>query len=216
VQRELALCREGKAQRQTLGWSSSRAALWARQGYLAGRRGLLALARVQPGCQPACFAGPQDSFGAHSWLIQREGGNVMMDSPRFDARLLERIKARARGLRRAGCRHLPSAYWGMLVARRLVCGVSSLLHAFESDADLTSRVAESVMLQACSTTPLPPARSCAPFTHTPPTDVGLLSTSADARGCCPAGQGRRKVHDAQPPRRRALPAPVLPPALATS
>ena len=35
----------------------------------------------------------QDSFGAASWLIQRPGGNVIMDSPRFDAKLLARIKA---------------------------------------------------------------------------------------------------------------------------
>ena len=34
----------------------------------------------------------QDSFGSASWLVQREGGNVMMDSPRFDAKLLARIK----------------------------------------------------------------------------------------------------------------------------
>ena len=36
--------------------------------------------------------GLQDSFGSASWLVQREGGNVMMDSPRFDAKLLARIK----------------------------------------------------------------------------------------------------------------------------
>lgn len=43
----------------------------------------------------------QDSFGSASWLVQREGGNVMMDSPRFDAKLLARIKVPAwhRGLR---------------------------------------------------------------------------------------------------------------------
>ncbi|KAK9838315.1 hypothetical protein WJX81_004110 [Elliptochloris bilobata] len=34
----------------------------------------------------------QDSFGSASWLVQRERGNVMMDSPRFDAKLLARIK----------------------------------------------------------------------------------------------------------------------------
>ena len=39
--------------------------------------------------------GLQDSFGSASWLVQREGGNVMMDSPRFDAKLLARIKVAA-------------------------------------------------------------------------------------------------------------------------
>ena len=39
--------------------------------------------------------GLQDSFGSASWLVQREGGNVMMDSPRFDAKLLARIKVSA-------------------------------------------------------------------------------------------------------------------------
>lgn len=34
----------------------------------------------------------QDSFGSASYLVKRPNGNVMMDSPRFDAKLLARIK----------------------------------------------------------------------------------------------------------------------------
>ena len=56
----------------------------------------------------------QDSFGSASWLVQREGGNIMMDSPRFDAKLLARIKVLAwhRAMQPYGClftRHLCSS-----------------------------------------------------------------------------------------------------------
>src|SRR5262245_6699489 len=37
------------------------------------------------------FASP-DSYGAASWLIRREGGNVLVDSPRAAAPLLRRIE----------------------------------------------------------------------------------------------------------------------------
>lgn len=33
------------------------------------------------------------SYGAASYLIQREGGNILVDSPRFDKSLLKNIKA---------------------------------------------------------------------------------------------------------------------------
>jgi len=108
------LCREscvcaGRA--STLAWCNFRRLVSTVRLPCRAQRAVVA-ARVQRGRQLACFVGLQDSFGAHSWLIQREGGNVMMDSPRFDARLLERIKARARGLRRAGRRcRLSSASW---------------------------------------------------------------------------------------------------------
>jgi glyoxylase-like metal-dependent hydrolase (beta-lactamase superfamily II) len=33
------------------------------------------------------------SFGAHAYLLPRPGGNLMIDAPRFDAALAERVKA---------------------------------------------------------------------------------------------------------------------------
>lgn len=39
-----------------------------------------------------CGFSSKDSFGSTSYLIVREGGNVMVDSPRFDRRLLEQIQ----------------------------------------------------------------------------------------------------------------------------
>ncbi|MBK8205878.1 MAG: MBL fold metallo-hydrolase [Planctomycetes bacterium] len=38
-----------------------------------------------------CGYHAESSFGAASWFIQREGGNVMVDSPRFAAPLVKRI-----------------------------------------------------------------------------------------------------------------------------
>ncbi|MCC7510887.1 MAG: MBL fold metallo-hydrolase [Planctomycetes bacterium] len=38
-----------------------------------------------------CGYHAESSFGAASWFIQREGGNVMIDSPRFAAPLVKRI-----------------------------------------------------------------------------------------------------------------------------
>ena len=39
-----------------------------------------------------CGYHSESSYGAASYLIQREGGNVLADSPRFDAKLLKRIQ----------------------------------------------------------------------------------------------------------------------------
>jgi len=41
----------------------------------------------------ACGYAAESSFGAASWLVVREGGNVLVDSPRFAAPLAERIRA---------------------------------------------------------------------------------------------------------------------------
>ena len=48
-----------------------------------------------PGCADvlACGYAAESSFGAASWLLLRAGGNVLVDSPRFAAPLLERIRA---------------------------------------------------------------------------------------------------------------------------
>ena len=41
-----------------------------------------------------CGYHSEASYGAASYLITREGGNVLMDSPRFDPKLLRRFQAR--------------------------------------------------------------------------------------------------------------------------
>jgi glyoxylase-like metal-dependent hydrolase (beta-lactamase superfamily II)/ferredoxin len=40
-----------------------------------------------------CGYAAESSFGAASWLVLREGGNVLVDSPRFAKPLLDRIRA---------------------------------------------------------------------------------------------------------------------------
>lgn len=52
-----------------------------------------------------CGYASERSFGAASWLVVREGGNVLVDSPRFAAPLLARI------------RHLGGARWLFLTHR---------------------------------------------------------------------------------------------------
>ena len=42
-----------------------------------------------------CGYHSEASYGAASYLITREGGNVLMDSPRYDPKLLRRIQVRA-------------------------------------------------------------------------------------------------------------------------
>jgi len=39
-----------------------------------------------------CGYNSERSFGGSAWLIQRESGNVMVDSPRFDPKLVKNIK----------------------------------------------------------------------------------------------------------------------------
>ena len=39
-----------------------------------------------------CGFASESSFGSTSYLLVRKGGNVLLDSPRFDARLLSNIK----------------------------------------------------------------------------------------------------------------------------
>ena len=39
-----------------------------------------------------CGYSSEASFGSTSYLLVREGGNVLVDSPRFDAKLLKRIQ----------------------------------------------------------------------------------------------------------------------------
>ncbi|CAL5223898.1 g6494 [Coccomyxa viridis] len=40
-----------------------------------------------------CGYNSERSFGGSAWLIQREAGNVLVDSPRFDPKLVKNIKA---------------------------------------------------------------------------------------------------------------------------
>jgi glyoxylase-like metal-dependent hydrolase (beta-lactamase superfamily II)/ferredoxin len=57
--------------------------------------------RAVSGSFPRPFAGPvhhcgfhaESSFGAAAWLLVREGGNVLVDSPRYSAVLADRIEA---------------------------------------------------------------------------------------------------------------------------
>lgn len=39
-----------------------------------------------------CGYNSERSFGGSAWLIQRESGNVLVDSPRFDPKLVKNIK----------------------------------------------------------------------------------------------------------------------------
>ena len=39
-----------------------------------------------------CGYNSEQSFGGSAWLIQRESGNVLVDSPRFDPKLVKNIK----------------------------------------------------------------------------------------------------------------------------
>ena len=39
-----------------------------------------------------CGYNSERSFGGSAWLIQREAGNVLVDSPRFDPKLVKNIK----------------------------------------------------------------------------------------------------------------------------
>lgn len=41
-----------------------------------------------------CGYNSERSYGGSAWLVAREGGNVMIDSPRFDPKLVKRIKVR--------------------------------------------------------------------------------------------------------------------------
>lgn len=41
-----------------------------------------------------CGYASKGSFGAVSYLLVREGGNVLVDSPRFDSKLLKNIEVR--------------------------------------------------------------------------------------------------------------------------
>ena len=41
-----------------------------------------------------CGYNSEDSFGGSAWLVTRDAGNVMVDSPRFDPKLAKRIKVR--------------------------------------------------------------------------------------------------------------------------
>lgn len=45
-----------------------------------------------------CGYNSEKSYGGSAWLIQRESGNVMIDSPRFDPKLIKNVKV--------GCFHL--------------------------------------------------------------------------------------------------------------
>ena len=49
-------------------------------------------AEVAPGVLDCGYAA-ESSFGAASWLVRRDGGNVLVDSPRFARPLAERIRA---------------------------------------------------------------------------------------------------------------------------
>ena len=52
------------------------------------------------GGPPALFLGltSSKSFGASAYLLPREGGNIMIDTPRLDSRLAKRIKAEYGGV----------------------------------------------------------------------------------------------------------------------
>jgi hypothetical protein len=39
-----------------------------------------------------CGYNSEKSYGGSAWLVVREGGNVMIDSPRFDPKLVKRVK----------------------------------------------------------------------------------------------------------------------------
>ena len=52
-----------------------------------------------------CGYNSEDSFGGSAWLITREAGNVMVDSPRFDPKLVKRIKVRNHASWVPCCRH---------------------------------------------------------------------------------------------------------------
>ena len=41
-----------------------------------------------------CGYNSERSFGGSAWLIQRESGNVLVDSPRFDPKLVRNIKVK--------------------------------------------------------------------------------------------------------------------------
>jgi hypothetical protein len=58
-----------------------------------------------PGAQGVFYCGynSERSFGGSAWLVQREGGNVMIDSPRFDLKLVKRIKVNPPHMRLSAC-----------------------------------------------------------------------------------------------------------------
>ena len=54
-----------------------------------------------------CGYHSEASYGAASYLITREGGNVLMDSPRFDPKLLRRIQVHSSFAPECGpCAHM--------------------------------------------------------------------------------------------------------------
>lgn len=46
---------------------------------------------IEPGVH-LCGYNARSSFGAHSWLVTRDGGNLLVDSPRFTRRLREPVE----------------------------------------------------------------------------------------------------------------------------
>jgi len=78
-----------------------------------------------------------DSFGASSYLIRRPGGNVMVDSPRFNAGLLRRLRERG-GVRTLFLTHRDDVADHARWARELGC--ERVLH--EGDLDSSTRDVE--------------------------------------------------------------------------
>jgi hypothetical protein len=62
-----------------------------------------------PGAQGVFFCGynSEQSFAGSAWLVTRPAGNVLVDSPRFDPKLVKRVRVRQRAgppaLHRACC-----------------------------------------------------------------------------------------------------------------
>jgi glyoxylase-like metal-dependent hydrolase (beta-lactamase superfamily II)/ferredoxin len=78
-----------------------------------------------------------DSFGASSYLIRRPAGNVMVDSPRFNAGLLARLRERG-GVRSLFLTHRDDVADHARWARELGC--ERVLH--EGDVDASTRDVE--------------------------------------------------------------------------
>lgn len=39
-----------------------------------------------------CGYNSEKSYGGSAWLIQRKSGNIMIDSPRFDPKLIKNVR----------------------------------------------------------------------------------------------------------------------------
>ena len=81
------------------------------------------------------------SYGAASWLVQRPGGNIMFDSPRYTPQLAKQLEVTA-----IGCRFLEHPSAGLLCSwHRQLLSLSS----FHRDSEAAVAPTDPGSLAAC-------------------------------------------------------------------